>query len=171
MKQDINFENAAVLPRVRLARTAVAGFTLVEVLVALVVLSVGMLGIAALYLEGLRASRDALVRTQAVALAADMADRIRANRYIPVGAGAYDPATVTAAQVAACETAGSTCTPAQMYANDLYRWQQTVQAALPAGTAVVNFAIVNSQPTYTITVTWTQPGDPNSADFTLTVQT
>jgi type IV pilus assembly protein PilV len=171
MKQYRTFDDVPTPAPVRLTGTAEAGFTLVEVLVALVVLSVGMLGIAALYLEGLRASRDALVRTQAVALAADMADRIRANRYIPVGAGAYDPALVTAAQVAACETSGSTCTPAQMYANDLYRWQQAVQAALPAGNAVVNFAIVNTQPTYTITVTWTQPGDPNSADFTLTVQT
>lgn len=55
------------------------GFTLIEVLVALVVMSVGMLGIAALYLEGLRAGRTALYRTTAVNLAADMADRIRAN--------------------------------------------------------------------------------------------
>lgn len=148
-----------------------SGFTLVEVLVALIVLSIGMLGIAALYLEGLRATRDALVRTQAVALTADMADRIRANRYIATGGSAYDPALVTATAVAACETAGSTCTPAQMYANDLYRWQQTTQAALPAGSGSVAFAIVNSQPTYTITVTWTQPGDTTPASYSLTVQT
>ena len=171
MKQDNDFERAMTLPAVQSAAATARGFTLVEVLVALVILSVGMLGIAALYLEGLRASRDALVRTQAVALAADMADRIRANRYIVAGAGAYDPALVTAAQVAACETAGSTCTPSQMYANDLYRWQQAVQTALPAGTATVTFQIVNSLPTYTITVTWTQPGDPNTANYTLTVQT
>lgn len=153
------------------AATTASGFTLVEVLVALVVLSVGMLGIAALYLEGLRASRDALVRTQAISLAADMADRIRSNRYIAVGANRYDPALVTAAQYAACETTGSTCTPAQMYANDLYRWQSVVQSQLPAGAGQVAFAIVNSQPTYTITVSWTQPGDPNNATYSLVVQT
>ncbi|MCU0875401.1 MAG: type IV pilus modification protein PilV [Pirellulaceae bacterium] len=154
-----------------IAATAARGFTLVEVLVALVVLSVGMLGIAALYLEGLRASRDALVRTQAISLAADMADRIRSNRYIAVGANRYDPALVTATQYAACETTGSTCTPAQMYANDLYRWQSAIQNQLPAGSGQVGFAIVNSQPTYTITVTWTQPGDPNNASYSLVVQT
>ena len=49
-------------------------------LVALVVLSVGMIGIAALYGQGLGASRTALYRTHAVNLAADMADRIRVNR-------------------------------------------------------------------------------------------
>jgi len=58
-----------------------------------------------------------------------------------------------------------------MYANDLYRWQQTTQAALPAGSGSVAFAIVNSQPTYTITVTWTQPGDTTPASYSLTVQT
>lgn len=56
------------------------GFSIVEALVALVVLSIGMLGIAALYVESLRAGRSAIYRTQAVNLASDMADRIRANR-------------------------------------------------------------------------------------------
>ena len=57
-----------------------AGFGLVEALVSLVVISVGMIGIAALYGQGLRASGSALYRTIAVNLAADMADRIRVNR-------------------------------------------------------------------------------------------
>ena len=58
-----------------------------------------------------------------------------------------------------------------MYANDLYRWQLVIQSQLPAGAGQVGFAIVNSQPTYTITVSWTQPGDPNSASYSLVVQT
>ena len=49
-------------------------------MVALVVVSVGMIGIAGLYGQGLSAGRTALYRTQAVNLAADMADRIRVNR-------------------------------------------------------------------------------------------
>ncbi len=53
------------------------GFTLIEALVALVVLSIGLLGIAALYLDSLRAGRTAIYRTQAVNLAADLADRLR----------------------------------------------------------------------------------------------
>ena len=51
-----------------------AGFTLVEVLLALLVLCVGMLGTAAILLESLRASRSGIARTQAVTLAADLAD-------------------------------------------------------------------------------------------------
>ena len=62
------------------ARTRQQGFTLVEVMVALIVLSVGMLGIAALFTQGLSAGRTAIFRTQAVNLVSDLADRIRANR-------------------------------------------------------------------------------------------
>src|SRR6185503_6410096 len=71
-----------------------SGFGLVEALVALVVVSVGMIGIAVLYGQGLGASRTALYRTQAVILASDMADRIRLNRragnaYKAVAAGLH----------------------------------------------------------------------------------
>ena len=55
------------------------GFSLVEAMVALMVLSIGMLGIAGLYVESLRAGRTAIYRTQAINLASDMAERIRAN--------------------------------------------------------------------------------------------
>lgn len=61
-------------------RLRAGGFTLIEVLVALVVLAIGLLGIAALYIDSLRASRTALLRTQAIAVASDLADRIRVNR-------------------------------------------------------------------------------------------
>ena len=49
-------------------------------MVALVVLAVGMLGIAGLYVTTLRSGGGAIFRMQAVNLAADLADRIRANR-------------------------------------------------------------------------------------------
>jgi prepilin-type N-terminal cleavage/methylation domain-containing protein len=55
------------------------GMSLIEVLVALVILSVGLLGIAQLLIHGMRTSHAALLRTQAVNLVADMAERIRAN--------------------------------------------------------------------------------------------
>jgi prepilin-type N-terminal cleavage/methylation domain-containing protein len=55
------------------------GFSLVEVLVALIVMSVGMLGIASLYVQSMQAGRTSLFRHNAVTLAGDVADRIRAN--------------------------------------------------------------------------------------------
>ena len=60
-------------------RKSQRGFTLVEIMVALLVMAVGMLGIAALYIESLRSGHMSVSYTNAVTLAADMADRIRAN--------------------------------------------------------------------------------------------
>lgn len=141
---------------------------------ALVVLTIGMLGIAAVYLEGLRSSRTALLRTQAVILAADMSDRIRANRYVFSGAQAYDPSVAVATANNACDKSTdptAKCTPAQMFANDLARWQAAVQARLPGGTGTVGFAIVNTIPTYTVTVSWAESGDAVGGTYILTVQT
>jgi type IV pilus assembly protein PilV len=66
--------NSPVQPRRR-----TAGFTLIEVLVALVVLSIGLLGVAALQMVGLKGNLSASLRTQASYLADDIIDRMRAN--------------------------------------------------------------------------------------------
>ena len=55
------------------------GFSLVEVLIALVIMSVGMLGIAGLFVQSMQAGRTSMFRHHAVTLAGDVADRIRAN--------------------------------------------------------------------------------------------
>ena len=132
------------------------GFTLIEAMVALVVLSVGMLGIAGLYVTTLRSSGGAIYRMQAVNLATDMADRIRANR----GANlAYN----AAAADNNCYGAGSVdCAPAAMAANDLFVWQAQVIATLPSGNGVVAVApgVAATDPfTYTITITWRGSGE------------
>jgi type IV pilus assembly protein PilV len=56
-----------------------AGFSLIEVMVTLVVLGIGLLGLAALQITGMRVNDGALMRTRAVMAAADLADRIRAQ--------------------------------------------------------------------------------------------
>ena len=126
------------------------GFGLIESLVALVVVSVGMIGIAALYGQGLSASRTALYRTQAVNLASDMADRIRLNR---VAGAAYQ----AAAADNNCESGGAACTPAEMAAHDLWVWGNDLAQQLPAGAGTVTFT-ANVPPTYTIQVTWQEVG-------------
>ena len=62
------------------SRNAQRAFSMVEVLVAMVVLSVGLLGIAALYVTALQSGSSAIARMQAVNIATDLADRIRGNR-------------------------------------------------------------------------------------------
>ena len=60
------------------------GFTLIEVLVTMVILTFGLLGIAGLMAKGQRIAFEAYQRQQAVALATDMAERIRGNRFLAV---------------------------------------------------------------------------------------
>jgi type IV pilus assembly protein PilV len=134
------------VPRDPLACRA-TGFTLVEVLVALVVLSVGLLGLATLSLDGLRVSRDALHGTHAVALAADLADRVRANR---APADAYrcpDPCRAG--------TGGNAVAVA-----DVALWLDDVAARLPGGTAEIAFvAAAGTTPAaYAVTVRWQSVG-------------
>lgn len=58
------------------------GFTLIEVLIALVVMTVGMLGLSAIYIESLRLNRSAIYHNAAISLAADMAERMRASGHV-----------------------------------------------------------------------------------------
>lgn len=128
------------------------GFTLLEAMVALTVLSVGMIGIAALYAQGLGASRSALYRTQAINLVADMADRIRTNR---VARSAYSgPASHHG-----CDPPGGVdCTPVEMAAHDVFLWSRQVQKLLPNGRGRVQFNGATSPPAYTILVAWVEVG-------------
>jgi type IV pilus assembly protein PilV len=136
-------------------RNPLSGFSLIEAMVSLIVLSVGMIGIAALYGQGLGAGRNALYRTVAVNLAADLADRIRANR---LGQAGYNGPAVDNN----CGPGGGVdCTPAQMASHDLFLWDQQITAQLPTGQWFVQFAAgatPDDAPTYTIRVSWQEAG-------------
>lgn len=137
-----------------------AGFSLIEVLIALIVMSVGMLGIAGLYVHGMQAGRTSLFRHHAVALAGDVADRIRAN---PLGATAYnDTGSVTTAPGTLCVTV--TCNAAEMAANDIWAWDQQARATLPDGDVLVTYTAppgAGEPAKYEVTVTWSEAGqDP-----------
>ena len=127
-------------------------------MVSLVVLSVGMIGIAALFAQGLSAGRTAQYRTQAVNLIADMADRIRANR---PGQAAYADYPADNNCAPADGTVGATavdCPPALMAAHDLFLWEQQVEQALPDGEFEILFDATTLPPTFTIDVGWVEVG-------------
>jgi type IV pilus assembly protein PilV len=148
-------------------RRQVAGVSLVEALVALLVLSIGMLGIAGLFVESVRSSRSALLRTQAVNLVSDMAERIRANA---TARDAYVLATGDAPEAGTCAAVagddGTNCTPDELAADDLARWVAAVRAALPPnGAEPALTEIVYDEPAapgaperYVIRVAWSEPG-------------
>jgi len=143
-----------------------SGFSLVEVLIALVIMSVGMLGIAGLYVQSLQAGRTAMFRHFAVTLAGDVADRIRAN---PTAGVAYNHAANATGTNNNCVTGGVVCNSADMAANDIFLWQAQADDTLPAGAiAVVVNAGVNP-PTYQITVGWNEPGETPTFVITIPV--
>ncbi len=151
--------------RARPALAAQKGFTLVEVLVALVVMSVGMLGIAALYLEGMRAGRTSLYRTTAVNLAADMADRIRANSRAGLAYQGTGPGSVEN-----CINGPTDCTAVQMADDDWADWLNRVDTQLPDG-STGDIRVAGAGPlTYTITVAWPEIGQDDPASYSLSIQ-
>ncbi|MEQ8956198.1 MAG: type IV pilus modification protein PilV [Gammaproteobacteria bacterium] len=116
-----------------IARSLMIGTSLIEVLVALVILSGGMLGIAGVHAVSLRANQAAYYRTLATTLSTDMIERMRANK-TGVDLGAYDD--VAGGATADCFTVAS-CSPAEMAAQDILDWEAQVAAMLPSAASVV----------------------------------
>lgn len=145
-------------------RNKMKGFSLVEVLVALVVVSVGMLGVAGLYVNGLQAGRTAMFSHQAVTLAGDVADRIRAN---PRAGAAYNGDGPGVNHN--CVAGGVDCDEAQMAATDTFFWQQQAGAVLPRGQVDVTFDDGVNPPEYTINVSWDEPGERRDFEITIPV--
>jgi type IV pilus assembly protein PilV len=136
-------------------KTKQTGFTLVETLVALVVLSVGLLGVAGLQLFGLRGNMSAASRTQATYFADDIIDRMRAN-YV-VARGPAD-ATHLQYQVAMGATSSSAADPIALA--DVTAWLAELQA-LPSGQGSISVDPVTNIATVTIQWVDTRGGDTN----------
>jgi type IV pilus assembly protein PilV len=132
------------------------GFTLIEVLIAMVVLAVGLLGLAGLQATSLKNNQSAYNRSQATQLAYDLADRMRANT------GAAASYLTAAAGNANCSSTTG-CSATDMAKNDLFEWNAAISQALPAG-AVGSIALAGG--IYTITINWDDNRDDavNSSD-------
>lgn len=141
------------------------GFSLLEVLVALVVLSLGLLGIAGLQLTSVRYGYSANLLYQAALQANDMADRMRANM-VGVNAGAYNNISGVGADPGCISVS---CSPAQMAATDAYQWNTLNATQLPSGAGTVTGAGANS--VFTITLTWNEPGPGNMGIIARTFST
>lgn len=117
------------------------GMTLIEVLVTLVLISVGLLGVAALQMTSLRNNHEAYFRSQASILAADILERIRADA-MGFRAGEYDvDFNGTGAEGT---TAG----------RDLEDWQEQIDRLLPGGEATAAGRIERDGRIATITIRW-----------------
>ncbi len=144
--------------RRRIPGKSPCGFSLIEVLVALAVLSIGLLGVAAMQTMAIVTSQGGYLRTQAVFQAYDMMDRLRAN---PAGlaAGLYDNIPNTPGSPPG--SCSPSCATDQTRDFDRYDWNTANQNLLPNGRGTIVSA--DSQ-TFSINVFWddrSNRGDPN----------
>ena len=136
------------------------GFTLLEVLIALLVLSIGLLGLAALQTVGLRSNQMATMRTIATQTAYDITDRMRANpeglttgnQYYVIGTGDDEPAIGT-------DCDATPCTSQELANYDLNKWRENVKV-LPGGLSSIVQTTAGGVTTHTITVHWNEDRDP-----------
>lgn len=122
------------------ARRRQSGFSLLEVLVALLVLSIGLLGLAALQTMGLKFNTQSYQRTQAVLQAYDIIDRMRAN---PTGmaAGLYNTVGINDA---APSLPNCPCSSTQMKDYDLSQWKNAIADLLAQGQGAVCRGTLNA---------------------------
>ena len=164
------------------------GFTLVEVLIAIVVFSIGLLGIAGLQVSGMRFTQGSQLRAVAAMQVSTMSDRMRANR-VAVQDGNYD-SKGTMPISSAKDCAAVACTPAESAVYDLYSWNKAGASGkpkqgnadlLPEGAGVVcidstpddgsttGWACDGTGTVYAIKVQWTErttSGTDGTADTT-----
>ncbi|MCW8944123.1 MAG: type IV pilus modification protein PilV [Sedimenticola sp.] len=130
-----------------------SGMTLLEVLIALLVISVGLLGMAGLQVAGIKMTNDAYYRSQATWLAYDVYDRMRANLDQAANTNNYRISLTDSAPTASnCAT--TSCTAAQMVDYDLAAWKNTLAAKLPQGNGEILYQDTASGRTYTVAVQW-----------------
>lgn len=122
-----------------------SGATLIEVLVSIVIASVGLLAMAGISAAALKYTKFSQHRASASQLAAEIAERMRANAFAPNAVANYqylesmgNQHDLGAAPVPACEVVTDVCTLQQVAAADLWQWRSHVRSQLPGGSVAVS---------------------------------
>jgi len=137
-----------------------SGIALIEVLVAVLILAVGLLGMAAMQGVSTQMTNGAEQRTQAVILSADIMDRIRANRSnrLDYDGISVDPDAVTCASDFTPSNASS------VSQNDIAEWSNLIVCSLPDGSASVT--VNNASGEVVVTIDWAR-SDPDGTPVIL----
>lgn len=162
-------------PAGRLRRRA-DGFSMIELLVAVFVMAVGVLGVVGLQLLSLQNNRNALLRAEAARLAYDMMDRIRANADPAAGID-YDGVAIGDDPPAPRDCRANNCTVGEMEAFDHAFWKCSLGGfngnGVCTGLGVTGFlpegdgSIAVDDGVYTITVQWQEPNVPAVSQITI----
>jgi type IV pilus assembly protein PilV len=156
-----------------------AGFSLLEVLIALVILSVGLLGIAAMTSTTLKSNDSAYMRSQATTLAYNIIDRMRAN-LTATDNGLYNitmPATATTSSDPTTCT-NTACDSATLATYDLGQWEYDAAKLLPQGRGGITTTNNGGVTVVTVTMLWNdsrahdslqKTGAPTATTFSLNI--
>jgi type IV pilus assembly protein PilV len=145
---------------VRNARCGSRGFTIVEVVAALLVMAVGIIGIAALYSDQVQTNPDAELHREASALAEQIADRIRGTKEGQAG-------FATTIGVL-CDQQSKLKLPQDVAAREAACWEDEVERKLPSGLGTITRDALTTPPTYVVAVSWSAP-DAGTASYVIRV--
>lgn len=149
------------------------GFTLVEVMIALVVMAIGMLGLASIQAVSLQNNQTAYMRTIAMQSAYNITDLIRTSKLSDGSVDSTFDAVTSALPNSAptsCIVDNNTtnCSASDMAASDIYQWKVSLKDSLPSGRGT----IANASGVYTITIMWDEDrtgadGEGCGSDYTV----
>lgn len=145
------------------------GFSLIEALVAFMIISIGMLGIASLQTISMKAGHTAVTRTAAIYNSQDILDRMRANttQITAYAATATDNGTDNSCNdvedfTSHAVTAATACTSAELAADDIYHWKRSLGPNVTASIVVVAPTAPRVLNTVTVTINWTERAVENT---------
>lgn len=126
---------------------------MIEVLVTFMIIALALLGTAGLQAYAMRSSQGGQFRSQAVFLAADLAERMEANK-IGAVAGSYVQGTSSTPNTLSTACTSSACNPTDLATFDLSQWQNAIAAVLPQSSWIVTQTTSGNPSIYTITISW-----------------
>ena len=150
------------------------GLSMLEILITILVVSIGLLGLAGLQFAGLRAANGAQEHTLATLLAQDIEERIRANAGTPPASPnlAYNSISLdSTSSPAAVDCITASCSATQMADFDIYQWYRSIVPMAGDKPLLPNAAISISSTNgmdFQITIQWGDPSGPQSLITTFT---
>jgi type IV pilus assembly protein PilV len=156
------------------------GFSLIEVLVAVLIVAVGILGVAGLQVVSLQQNRSALLRAEALQIGNDILDRMRANPLTD-----YAPVELNDAPPTATNCVTDNCNPSEMAEYDIAQWKCGINSNDPEGnpySICVSYGIAGSLPdgaasisksngVHEVSVEWADDRAGNKSSITLRTRT
>lgn len=138
------------MPRFVVPPTVMRGFSILEILVALLVIAAGVIGVAALYSDAAQTNAEAQLQTRAASLAEEIARRIEENAPGRVGyAGTVGVVCNPNARLNSAQDAA---------ANEAACWEDRVEQSLPSGFGTITRDTSTSPVSYVVSVSWSAPG-------------